>query len=89
MKSFILLLIVCLLHSRCRNEHNQRVVVAHDGYDKPDTTCYPQLIEGGKRIVYQFGHLTPDKGLKLYLDTIAYGPGSHLDDSVRQRLSLE
>lgn len=51
-------------------------------------TTFPLLIDGGTKIVYQFGHMTPDKGLKLYYDTIPNPvSGLELDEEVRRKLS--
>lgn len=58
-----------------------------DAYEPGDTTSYPLMIDGGTRIVYQFGHMTPDKGLKLYLDTIANPKGFMMDETLRRRLN--
>ena len=89
MKSSFLIVILTLAQAGCRNEHNQRVMHwVSDGYENIDTTSYPLLIDGGRKIVYLVGHMTPDKGLKLYFDTIPNEPaGLQLDDSVRRRLS--
>lgn len=91
MKSSCLIVILILVLAGCRNEHNQRVMHwVNDGHENIDTISYPLLIDGGRKIVYQVGHMTPDKGLKLYFDTIPNSPaGQQLDDSVRRRLSPE
>jgi hypothetical protein len=60
------LLICCSLLPGCRNQ------VKLDDISEADSTRYPLLIDGGKKMVYQFGRMTADKGLKLYLDTVAY-----------------
>jgi hypothetical protein len=78
--------VICLsIAAACRN--NTR----NDGADNMeegtlaadvDSLQFPILIEGGKKIVYQVGRMTPDKGLKLYLDTVAYTEGM-LPDSLK------
>jgi hypothetical protein len=60
----------------------ERVEVARVG--SIDSIQFPILIEGGTKIVYQIGHMTPDKGLKLFLDTVEYSPGNNvLSDSLK------
>ena len=55
-----------------------------------DTTSFPLFIDGGARIVYQRGHMTPDRGLKLYFDTIPNPKGGfRLEESVRRKISRE
>jgi len=64
----------------CGNQVKQDVV------SKIDSTEYPLLIDGGNKVVYQFGKMTADKGLKLYLDTITFAEAElHLRDSLRLR----
>ena len=84
--------VLCLLVTGCWNEDSRQALTkaGGDAYEQPDTTFYPQVIDGGTRIVYQFGHMTPDKGLKLYLDTIANPKGGILqDETLRRRLSSQ
>ena len=51
---------------------------------------YPLLIEDGTKLVYQFGHLTADKGLKLYYDTMLYpAEGLRLPDYIKLQLSVQ
>jgi hypothetical protein len=93
MKRLIPFLIICFFISGCRNDQYKYAMnrVAEDTGDKTDTTSYPLLIDGGTKIVYQFGHLTADKGLKLYLDTID-NPAKgllYLNDSVRRHLPAQ
>lgn len=58
--------------SGCWNEGSHEVISRlADHSVEPDTTSYPLFIEGRKRMVYQFGHMTADKGLKLSIDTIS------------------
>jgi hypothetical protein len=81
---------LCLLVTGCRNEDSRQALSKAGEYaiEQTDTNSYPMLIDGGSRIVYQFGHMTPDKGLKLYLDTIANPKGGLLqDETLRRRLS--
>lgn len=88
MKSLISLLIFCSVVAGCRNNQSKHAPIAYHAYEA-DTTTYPKIIDGGTKIVYQFGHMTADKGLKLYYDTIAHPPtGFRLDDSIRRRLTL-
>lgn len=88
MKTLIVLLIICFI-SACRDDRNRGALntLADDG---ADTVSYPLFIDGGRKVVYQFGHLTADKGLKLYFDTIPYpAEGFKVDESVRKKLSVE
>lgn len=89
MKRLIPLLILCFVISGCRNEQSRHVMntLAFDIGEETDTTSYPLFIDGGTKVVYQFGHLTADKGLKLYFDTIPHPAGGlQLDESMRRRL---
>lgn len=82
--------VVCLLVTGCWSEDSRQALSKAGGheYEQTDTVFYPLVIDGGSRIVYQFGHMTPDKGLKLYLDTIANPKGGLLqDETLRSRLS--
>ena len=88
MKRFILVLTFCFLLSGCRYDQSRHTLnnFAFD-YSDTDTISYPLMIDGGSKVVYQFGHMTADKGLKLYLDTIPIPKGGVLvDESVRRRL---
>jgi hypothetical protein len=90
MKRLIVVLAFCSLLSGCRYDQSQHTLskFAFEYGDKEDTTSYPLMIEGGSKVVYQFGHMTPDKGLKLYFDTIATPTGGVLvDEAVRRQLS--
>lgn len=89
MKVLFHFLLTCLIISGCRNDRSQYVLNSLDEiHEAMDTTHYPLIIEGGTRIVYQTGHMSPDKGLKLYFDTIPYpAQGWSLDESVRRQLS--
>jgi hypothetical protein len=91
MKTLIVLLLLCLVQTGCRNEHNQRVMNSvANCYETADTYSYPLFIDGGTKIVYQVGHMTADKGLKLYLDTLPSPPtGLRLEESVRRKLSIK
>lgn len=87
---FIALSTLCLLFSGCRNEDSRQVLsnAGEYAFEQTDTNSYPMLIDNGSRVVYQFGHMTPDKGLKLYPDTIATPKGGLLQDEIlRRRLS--
>jgi hypothetical protein len=71
MKKLTSLLLACLLiFALCTNREVLDRIVEDDSPQEPATAGSPMLIDGGKKIVYQFGHMTPDKGLKLYYDTI-------------------
>ena len=90
MKSLVPFLILCLVVPGCRNDQSRHVMnnLAGNTVEMADTTSFPLTIDGGKKIVYQFGHMTPDKGLKLYFDTIPNPAGGmRLDDSVRRKLA--
>jgi hypothetical protein len=79
MKKLISLFIGCwLLLPGCTNR--DAIDRAMNDYpSETDTLEYPLLIENGTKLVYQFGRMTPDKGLKLYYDTIPYpAEDSHL-----------
>ena len=90
MKRLIPFLILCSVVAGCRNDQGKHAPVAYHAYDESDTNTYPKIIDGGTKIVYKFGHMTADKGLKLYYDTIAHPPtGFRLDDSIRRRLTAE
>ena len=89
MKRLIPIFILCFIFSGCRQDTNHHAMrwLGDDGIDANDTTSYPLLIEGGSKIIYQFGHMTPDKGLKLYLDTIpSAAPPVQWDQGIRKRL---
>jgi hypothetical protein len=87
MKRVIPLLICLSIGASCRNS-------AYD--DSPlgveeaiDSLQFPILIDEGTKIVYQVGRMTPDKGLKLYLDTVAYTKEDwELLDSLKRALSF-
>jgi hypothetical protein len=82
-------LVLCLFVPGCRNDQGKHAPAAYHAYDETDTTTYPKIIDGGTKIVYQFGHMTADKGLKLYYDTIPHPPaGFRLDDSIRRQLTV-
>jgi hypothetical protein len=92
MRRLVRFLIFCFVIPGCRDDQNKNTMtrVADDHYEKIDTASFPLIIEGGTKIVYQYGHLTADKGLKLYFDTIPYPAGGlRLDDSVRRKLSVK
>lgn len=73
MKKLISWLLACMLiFAGCtRREAIERI--ANDDSRQRDTVGSPMLIDGGKKIVYQYGRMTADKGLKLYYDTIPDG----------------
>ena len=90
MRSLVPLLILCLAVPGCRNDQSRHVMnnLAHNTGETGDTTSFPLIIDGGMKVVYRFGHLTPDKGLKLYFDTIPNPAGGMLlDDSMRRKLA--
>lgn len=91
MKRLIPLLILCFVIPGCRNDQRHHAMdLADDAGRMTDTTSYPLIIDGGTKIIYQFGHLTADKGLKLYFDTIPHPTGGlKLDEFVRTQLSTE
>lgn len=70
MKKLISLLACMLIFALCTNREVLDSIAGDDSPLAPDTAGSPMLIDGGTKIVYQFGHMTPDKGLKLYYDTI-------------------
>jgi hypothetical protein len=70
MKKLISLLTCLLILAGCTNRDATDRIATYDPYQKADTSEYPILIDGGTKIVYQFGRMTADKGLKLYYDTI-------------------
>jgi hypothetical protein len=75
MKKYILLSFLAL--SGCTSESRQEKIDAlayENSNNKEVQKKYPMLIDSGTKIVYQFGRMTADKGLKLYLDTIPYTP---------------
>lgn len=74
----------------CRNNQSDYVMnsIANEPENDADTIALPSLIDNGTKLVYQFGHMTPDKGLKLYYDTMPYpAKGLTIDESVRRQLS--
>lgn len=92
MKRLILLLLCCIVVQACRDEQDRQALnsVYDDAFDSIDTTSYPLFIEGGSKIVYPVGYMTPDKGLKIYLDTIPNPAGGlRLDGAVRSQLEVE
>lgn len=91
MKRLISLLIFCFLLPACRNEQSRYVLSTMDDVTRePDTTSYPLFIEGGTKVVYQSGYMTPDKGLKLHIDTMRVPAGGlKLDDSLWRQLTAE
>lgn len=83
------LILFFFLMPGCRNDQSRQASMGLAD-DQIDTTFYPLFIDGGAKLVFQVGHLTPDKGLKLYYDTIYYPTkGLMLDDSLRHRLSTQ
>lgn len=70
MKKLISLLACMLIFALCTNREVLDRIAGDDSSQQPLTAGSPILIDGGTKIVYQFGHMTPDKGLKLYYDTI-------------------
>ena len=71
MKKLISLLLVCMLIvAGCTSRDAMDRIANDDSRQDGDTVGSPMLIDGGTKVVYQFGHMTADKGLKLYYDTI-------------------
>lgn len=71
MKKLTSILLACLLiFALCTNREVLDRIANDDSRPEPVMAGSPTLIDGGTKIVYQFGHMTPDKGLKLYYDTI-------------------
>ena len=75
MRNLVLVLICCFLVSGCGNEPDQNSIAVIAEADSQKATSYPLLIDDGKKVVYQFGRMTSNKGLKLYLDTISHTAG--------------
>jgi hypothetical protein len=73
MKKLISLSICCsLLLAACTSRDTAGRVASGEFCPEADTVEYPLLIDNGTKLVYQFGRMTADKGLKLYYDTIPY-----------------
>jgi hypothetical protein len=91
MKRFIPLLLFYFLLPACRNEQSRYVLSTLDDFtSESDTTFYPLFIEGGTKVVYQRGYMTPDKGLKLHVDTMPVPAGGlKLDHSLWDQLRGE
>ncbi|MBT1699040.1 hypothetical protein KK083_19250 [Fulvivirgaceae bacterium PWU4] len=70
MKKLISLLACMLIFALCTNREVLDRIAGDDSHREPLMAGSPIMIDGGTKIVYQFGHMTPDKGLKLYYDTI-------------------
>jgi hypothetical protein len=70
-RKLIPLSVCCLLPGCTSRDAIDRIANDCSGA-KTDTIQFPMLIDGGTRIVYQFGRMTADKGLKLYYDTVPY-----------------
>ncbi len=72
----------------CAYNRSERVLNALEFRElEHDTLTYPVIINDSAAIVYQVGHMTADKGLKLYCDTMRYSSRNfRLSDSVRGRL---
>ena len=86
----VLLLFLGMAISGCWTEPYRREIRSLSAHtrDATDTTSYPLIIDNGTKIIYQFGHMTPDKGLKVYLDTIPHPAGGFkLDEQLRTQLS--
>ena len=63
----VLTITICLALAGCRERSSSRVVPVSDSADT--STQFPLSIEGGTRIVYRFGKMTP-RGLKYFYDTV-------------------
>lgn len=77
MKKPVFLLACMLILAGCTNRDALDRIAENDFNRGADTVKYPVLIEGGTKIVYQFGRMTADKGLKLYYDTIPNTAGKN------------
>ena len=89
MKKMALLMMLGIVLG-CSTDRSRSVLTAPNEIHVEDSSVFPKFIDEGTKVVYQYGHLTADKGLKLYLDTIPYPAGGlKLDDSIRERLSVE
>lgn len=73
MKKLLKLLVISCLVFGCRKGEDSLSYkeYAESGSVK-DTTTYPLFIDGRTKVVYKFGRMTADKGLKHYLDTVSY-----------------
>ena len=90
MKKLIIVLAIGGLITGCRQGENRAAMQTLPDRDENDSIQYPLLIDDGKRVVYQFGKMTADKGLKIYSDTMPYPAGGwKMDESLRQKLSAE
>ena len=88
MNKLIAWMLVCFVLWGCGNNDNSRRALNSIREEGEADTALPLLIDGGTKIVYQFGHMTPDKGLKLYYDTIPNPQGElAIDDSLRKKLT--
>lgn len=80
MKKLIFISCMGILILACRKADDQ--VAYEDTREAKDTTTYPLFIDGGTKVVYQFGRMSADKGLKLYLDTVSYDEWNAKKDSL-------
>jgi hypothetical protein len=78
MKTTVVTLIQFMALGACRNNHSTEISCA-----ETDAQQFPISIEGGTKLVYQVGQMTP-RGLKFHLDTIdAQGSILVLPNSVK------
>jgi len=84
----VLAVVISISAASCVNNGSERVLNALEFSEfEHDTLTYPLIINDSAAIVYQVGHMTADKGLKLYRDTMRYSPRNfRLSDSVKGRL---
>jgi hypothetical protein len=77
MKATVISLILLLSVIACRDDRPREISYAEEEEE------FPIVIEGGTKVVYQVGKMTP-RGLKFYLDTVdTRGRIIQLPDSVR------
>lgn len=68
-RQIVLLIVSTAWLASCTNHHSRsRDELPFDG---ADTTGFPKVIDGGKRVVYQFSKMTP-RGVRYFLDTVDY-----------------
>jgi hypothetical protein len=77
----------CWLMAGCTkphaDTHNADNDMAGAYADSIASLQFPMLIEGGTKVVYKFGKMTP-RGLKFFLDTTDYHGGTPLPDSIKK-----
>lgn len=89
MKQLLPLLFIFLIPG-CRNERSHEVISRLAEHStETDTASYPLFIDGRRRMVYQFGHISADKGLKLAIDTTSTPEETLLVVDALRQLSVE